>query len=225
MKKQQKEAFSDAISENQMSLSVMFESSRSRSSKSSGAAANAIDMTGGDDEGGGVGAKNSTRLTSAIAEFVYSKGLPFSVCEGEHFLEILKLSRLVSSLYRPPTRKALTNELLDVSYESRLDRYMHNLAIDSDVYGLSLFGDGATVHGMPLMNILASGVGEPCAVLAIVDCKFGFCCCCCLLLTVTNHSLLSLFALQVRIISSKVARRMHNSFRGCSSPGSSSLIP
>jgi hypothetical protein len=42
-----------------------------------------------------------------------------------------------------------------------------------------LFGDGATVHGMPLMNILAAGVGEPSAVLAIVDCKFGcvFCFC------------------------------------------------
>ena len=49
---------------------------------------------------------------------------------------------------------------------------MKNLEIDADVYGISLFGDGATVHGMPLLNILASGVGEPSAVLAIVDCKF-----------------------------------------------------
>jgi hypothetical protein len=51
---------------------------------------------------------------------------------------------------------------------------MVDLAVESEVYGLSLFGDGATVHGMPLMNILASGVGEPCAVLSIVDCKFCF---------------------------------------------------
>jgi hypothetical protein len=46
------------------------------------------------------------------------------------------------------------NELLDLSYENRLARYMDALAVDVDVYGLSLFGDGATVHGMPLMNIL-----------------------------------------------------------------------
>ena len=49
---------------------------------------------------------------------------------------------------------------------------MHDLDVDGDVYRLSLFGDGATVHGMPLMNVLASGVGEPSAVLAIVDCTY-----------------------------------------------------
>jgi hypothetical protein len=176
VKKQMKEAFGDAISENQKSLSVMFEGMRSRTSKSCGAA-DVVDMTAEDDNHGsaaGVGAKNATRLTSAIAEFVYSKGLSFSVAEGDHFLQILKLSRLVSNLYRPPTRKALSNELLDVSYDSRLAKYMNDLDIDAEVYGLSLFGDGATVHGMPLMNILASGVGEPSAVLAIVDCKFFF---------------------------------------------------
>ena len=51
---------------------------------------------------------------------------------------------------------------------------MADLDVDADVYGLSLFGDGATVHGMPLMNILASGVGEPCTVLSIAGCKFLF---------------------------------------------------
>ena len=44
--------------------------------------------------------------------------------------------------------------------------------MDSTVFGLSLFGDGATVHGMPLINVLAAGVGEPSACLAIVGCKF-----------------------------------------------------
>lgn len=179
-KRQHKEAFADAICENQLSLSIMFENQRSRSSKSSSAtAANPIDITGDSLEG--VGVNNATRLTSAIAEFIYSKGLSFSAVEGDHFLQILKLSRLVSSSYRPPTRKALSNELLDVSYDLRLERYIKALDVDADLYGLSLFGDGATVHGMPLMNILASGVEEPSAVLAIVDCRFCvhcFCCCC-----------------------------------------------
>jgi hypothetical protein len=116
------------------------------------------------------------------SEFVYSKGLSFSAIEGDHFLGILKLSRLVSTSYRPPTRKSLANELLDLSYETRLDKYMHDLDIDAEVYGISLFGDGATVHGMPLMNILASGVGQPSAVLAIIDCKFLFVVCCLFLL-------------------------------------------
>jgi hypothetical protein len=175
VKRQHKDALTDAICENQMSIAVMFEGTRNRQSNSAAAAAT-IDMTG--DNGEGVGVKNATRLTSAIAEFVYSKGLSFSATEGEHFMQILKLSRLVSNSYRPPTRKALSNELLDLSYEMRLEKYMKDLDVDAEVYGLSLFGDGATVHGMPLMNILASGVGEPSAVLAIVDCKCVLCAFC-----------------------------------------------
>ena len=57
-----------------------------------------------------------------------------------------------------------------------MEKYFTDLQIDADVYGLSLFGDSATVHGMPLMNILASGVHEPSAVLAIVECKLVDCC-------------------------------------------------
>jgi hypothetical protein len=55
-----------------------------------------------------------------------------------------------------------------------MNRYLDSLSKDTNIYGLSLFGDGATVYGMPLMNILATGVHEPSAVLAIVDCMF-FC--------------------------------------------------
>lgn len=171
IKRQHKEAFADAISENQMSLSVMLESKRERCSSS---ASRPIDMTGDVVGSGGVTVHNTTRLTSAIADYIYSKGLSFSATEGDHFLQILRLSKLVPPSYRPPTRKALSNELLDLSYEKRVGRYMRDLDVDADVYGLSLFGDGATVHAMPLMNILAAGVGEPCAVLAIIDCKFGY---------------------------------------------------
>jgi hypothetical protein len=49
---------------------------------------------------------------------------------------------------------------------------MESLLKGDDVYGLLLFGDGTMVHRMPLMNILVTGVDEPSALLAIVDCKF-----------------------------------------------------
>ena len=166
VKRQHGAAFAEAIAENQQSLSVMLHDTRKRQSKSSGAG-NPIDNIDGE----GVGGTNATKLTTAIADFVYSKGLPFLACEGEHFLQILKLACLVSSSYRPPTRKSLSNELLQISYDNRLAKYFNDLEVDAEVYGLSLFGDGATIHGMPLMNILAAGVREPCAVLAIVDCK------------------------------------------------------
>jgi hypothetical protein len=44
------------------------------------------------------------------------------------------------------------------------------LRIDKEIFGLTLFGDGATVHKMPFINMLGSGVHLPGGVLEIVDC-------------------------------------------------------
>jgi hypothetical protein len=45
------------------------------------------------------------------------------------------------------------------------------LSKEVEVFGLTYFGDGATVKKMPLINILASGVHLPVAVLEIHDCS------------------------------------------------------
>jgi hypothetical protein len=170
MKQQYSEAFADDILTNQMSMAVALEASRIRSSKS-------VSVASHFDSANGVAASNATKLTSAIAEFVYCKGLSVSSVEGTHFSQILRLAKHVTTAYCPPTRKVLANELLDLSYDNRMDKFMTCLEMDADVYGLSLFGDSTTVHGMPLMNILASGVHEPSsAVLAILDCMYGILC-------------------------------------------------
>jgi hypothetical protein len=165
------DTLSDRISENQQSLAIAYSIKRSHSFNSS-STATFLGSQNGELEGS-VGASNATRLTSAIAKFVYCKGLSFLATEGDQFLQILKLACMVNSTYRPPNRNFLSNELLDVSYKNRLSSYMTALEtaldVDADVYGLLLFGDGATVHGMPLMNILGNGIGEPSAILAIVN--------------------------------------------------------
>jgi len=48
---------------------------------------------------------------------------------------------------------------------------MDLLERDAEIYGVSFFGDGATVRKTPLLNILASGVYVPTACLEIVDCS------------------------------------------------------
>ena len=78
-------------------------------------------MTSVDDDKGDVAVSNASKLTTAIAEFVFGKGLPFSACEGEQFMQILKLARLVPGSYRPPPRRLLSNELLEASYKNRID--------------------------------------------------------------------------------------------------------
>jgi hypothetical protein len=45
------------------------------------------------------------------------------------------------------------------------------LAKDVDVFGLTYFGDGATAKKMTLINMLASGVHLPLAILEINDCS------------------------------------------------------
>ena len=42
---------------------------------------------------------------------------------------------------------------------------------DAEIYGLSIFGDGATIKKLPLINCIASGAHNPCAVLEIFDCS------------------------------------------------------
>jgi hypothetical protein len=135
VKRQHSEAFVDSIAENQTSIAVLYADQRSCVSRSS---SNHVDLIG-DCEGGGVEASNAPRLTAVIADYVFCKGLAFLVIEGEHFQQILRLACLVDKTYCPPTRKVLSNDLLNLSYDNRLKGYMENLIKSVDVNGLSLF--------------------------------------------------------------------------------------
>jgi len=44
------------------------------------------------------------------------------------------------------------------------------LLIEADVFGITVFGDGATVVKSQLANVLAAGVYEPATVRDIIDC-------------------------------------------------------
>jgi hypothetical protein len=47
---------------------------------------------------------------------------------------------------------------------------MASLLKEAEIYGLSIYGDGATIRRMPLINVLAAGVHNPAAVLEIANC-------------------------------------------------------
>lgn len=51
-----------------------------------------------------------------------------------------------------------------------MKKIMQTLTEDIDVFGVSVYGDGATVRRMPLLNLMAAGVHNPQAVLDVVDC-------------------------------------------------------
>jgi hypothetical protein len=47
---------------------------------------------------------------------------------------------------------------------------MTKLMMNVDVFGIGIFGDGATIVKVPMMKILASLAGNPSCVLDVVDC-------------------------------------------------------
>lgn len=44
------------------------------------------------------------------------------------------------------------------------------LLTESKLFGITVFGDGATIKGVPLVNVLAAGVNNPFALLDVADC-------------------------------------------------------
>ncbi len=60
--------------------------------------------------------------------------------------------------------------LLDNIYQSTYDEQMKSLLKESKVFGIALFGDGATIQKVPMMICLGSSPNNPSALLDIVDC-------------------------------------------------------
>lgn len=119
--------FDSLVAEGQQSLAVMFEAGRKRLSNGGGGTVTnsvttdttrprvfASEFT--------VEASTASQLTMAIADFVHSSGLPFSVTQGAYFQNILKFARGVSSTYKPPNRNALSDSLLKISYNRRMEK-------------------------------------------------------------------------------------------------------
>ncbi len=73
--------------------------------------------------------------------------------------------------YQPPGQNQVAGELLDLNYDAYMLHIMVLLQQDAVIYGISMFGDGATVKKKALLNILASGVHIPPACIEIVDCS------------------------------------------------------
>ena len=117
----------------------------------------------------GLNKANSATLELAIADLLHSEGLSFSLSESIRFRRVLTLARCVSGTFQPPGRNLVGGELLDINYEKCVSRTNERLAKEADTFGLAFIGDGATVKKMPLLNIIASSVTIPVAVLEIVD--------------------------------------------------------
>ncbi len=77
---------------------------------------------------------------------------------------------LVGEDFAVPNRKNVSGELLDVNYESTYSLDKTELMKEAKVFGFVWMGDGATIHNMPLMNILALNSTTASMTILIHDC-------------------------------------------------------
>jgi hypothetical protein len=106
----------------------------------------------------------------AIADCVHSLGLPFACVDHPKFRYMLACQQSVGTNFKYPNRQQVGGELLEINYSQCCDRNMKNLMMDAHIFGLTAYGDGATVKGNPFVNILASGGHCYAATLQIADC-------------------------------------------------------
>jgi hypothetical protein len=102
-----------------------------------------------------IGTKHDPHATEwmdiAIADFIFSNGLPISLVECSKFNKLIQSARHIPPKYTPPYRKKMAGLLLDNIYQSTYDEQMRSLLKESKVFGIALFGNGTTIQKVPIM--------------------------------------------------------------------------
>ena len=106
----------------------------------------------------------------AIADFFHCENIPDAVAESSRFKRLVKVCRHVGDDFIVPNRKKNGGELLDINYENTYNLNKAELIREARVFGFAWMGDGATIHKMPLMNILALNGTTPLMTVSIHDC-------------------------------------------------------
>jgi hypothetical protein len=91
------------------------------------------------------------RMDIAIADFIFSNGLPISLVQCTKFHKLIQSARHIAPKYTPPYRKKMAGPLLDDIYQSTYDEQMRSLLKEFKVFGIALFGNGATFQKVAMM--------------------------------------------------------------------------
>jgi hypothetical protein len=106
----------------------------------------------------------------AIADFIHSHLLPFSLAQDPKLMKIIEEARKLGPSYLPPHRNDIAGKYFDALYVAHWKEQMKTLLSEARVFGITVFGDGATIKTVPLVNVLAACVTNPFALLEIAGC-------------------------------------------------------
>ena len=114
----------------------------------------------------------SGKMDAANSDWIHSTNQPFNTAEDDKFKFFLNLARHLPVNYVPP-HNSVGGPLLDANYKNTMESAITKLKTGAVTFGLTFFGDGATIQRNPKMNLLASGVHEPAAVIdvIVIDCS------------------------------------------------------
>lgn len=107
----------------------------------------------------------------AIADFILSNGLPPSLSECPKLRVMLEKAKSVPASYKPPSRQLVAGPLLDANHATVSKVIDDQITKEADVFGATIFGDGATHFKIPYFNILAAGVHNDAGLIDIADCS------------------------------------------------------
>ena len=113
----------------------------------------------------------SAKMDVAVADMIHSNLMPFTFGRDMKFMKCMNLARTLPADYVPPDRDAVGGKLLKTLYTINWNEGVSILVADSKLYGVTLFGDGATIRTIPMINALAAGVNNAFCLLDVFDCS------------------------------------------------------
>ncbi len=109
------------------------------------------------------------QMNITIADFIHSNCLSFLLAEDPKFLKVVHVAKSLGA-YKPPNCQLIGGKYLDALHQNNWREQMKTLLSEATIFGITIFGDGATIKTILLLNVLAAGVNNLFAPLNIVDC-------------------------------------------------------
>ncbi len=85
-----------------------------------------------------------THMDVAIADFIHSHCLPFSLAGDPKLMKTIKEARNLGPSYTPPDRHEIGGKYLDALYVTQWKEQMKILLSEACIFGITVFGDSAT---------------------------------------------------------------------------------
>ncbi len=113
---------------------------------------------------------NNATVEMAIVDFFHCENIPDSVVESPRFIRLVHVCHLFGEDFIVPHQKKIGSELLDLNYANIYQQSKAKLLKFSKVLGLAFLNDGANIHRMALINILAMSGATPPMTISVQDC-------------------------------------------------------